>query len=393
MGTYKLDVANFTATTSSIGKDTTISSGNVDLGALTLGARLLVNNGAVTIASASGSGTLAAAAGTITLGDGSHSFGTLDISNNGASTAQVTVLARGRLTAATLRGGANSSILLEEGATFTSGAVVFSGMAAEAPENKTKVQADENAQYAIGSEHYTISNATVTVNSANATSIGNKLLGGSLANVGAGEVTATNGGNNLDKIEARGGDINLQGLVAQGALDTLVIAEGKTVAAHTNNDPLDSIQNEATLVVANVATFGPRATLNANLDLRGGVTLTLDGALQMGSGLTLHSGMTLAGSKLAELGALTFGSTVDLFTGVDTLVLEDRGSYTMGTDTLGEADAIDLHNYFSNVQAGSYYLGYSDAGVVYAGRLVPEPATATLSLLALAGLCARRRRK
>lgn len=392
VGTYKIDVANFAATTSSIGRNTTISSGNVNLGATALNAQLLVNNGHVTIASTSGSGTLTAAAGTITLGGGSHSFGSLDISNNGASTAQVTVLTGGNLTATTLRAGANSSILLEEGATFTSGDVVFSGMAAEAPENMTKVQADENAQYAIGSEHYTISNAVVTVNSANATTIGNKLLGGSLANVGAGEVTATNGGNNLDKIEARGGDINLQGLVAQSALDTLVIAEGKTVAAHTNNDPLSSIEHEAALVVTNVAAFGQGATLNANLDLRSGVTLTLDGALQMGSSLTLHSGMTLAGDKLAELGALTFGNTVELFTGVDTLVL-DSASYTMGVDTLGEADAIDLHTYFSNVQAGSYYLGYNASGVVYAGRLVPEPATTTLGLLALAGLCARRRRK
>jgi len=333
--------------------------------------------------------TLTASHGTITLGSGSHTFSMLDLSNGGGSNAQMTVQSGGHLTAATLWGCSHSSILLEEGATFTSGAVVVSGVASE---NKSKVQATANALYSLGNANYTISDATVTVNSANAVTIANTLVGGSLINVGGGEVTTTNGWNNLKKIEARGGNINVQWFDVQGALDTLVIAEGKTVAAHTKDDPLASVEHEATLIVTNVATFGPGATLNANLDLRSGVTLTLNGALQMGSSLTLNSGMTLQGDKLAELGALTFGSTVELFTGVDTLVLGDQ-SYTMGTDTLGETDAIDLHTYFSNVQSGSYYLGYDASGVVYAGRLVPEPATATLGLLALAGLCARRRRK
>jgi len=390
-GTYKLEVANFTASKSTIGKETTIAGGNVSLGALALNSRLLVNKGNVTIKSVSGNGTLTATAGSITLESGSHAFGTLDISSRDSSTAKVVVKTGGSLSASTLWGCSGSSIELEEGATYTSGSVVISGVASSNG-TPSKIQAGSNAEYSIGSEAYTISDATVTVNSASGTSIGNILVGGSLINAGAGEVTTTSGWNNLRKLEARGGNINIQWFDVQESLDTLVIAEGKTVAAHTKNDPLVSTANEATLVVTKEATFGAGATLNANLDLRSGVTLTLDGALQMGSILTLNSGMTLAGDKLAELTTLTFGSTVELFTGVDTLVLGDQ-SYTMGTRTLGEADAVDLHNYFSNVQANNFYLGYNTSGVVYAGRLVPEPATATLGLLALAGLCARRRRK
>ena len=42
---------------------------------------------------------------------------------------------------------------------------------------------------------------------------------------------------------------------------------------------------------------------------------------------------------------------------------------------------------------GGYYLGYDANGTVFVGMMVPEPTTATLSLLALAGLAARRRRR
>ena len=63
---------------------------------------------------------------------------------------------------------------------------------------------------------------------------------------------------------------------------------------------------------------------------------------------------------------------------------------------LTEEDEKDLSTWFSNVQAGTYYLSYdATSGKVYAEMVatVPEPTTATLSLLALCGLAMRRRRK
>ena len=57
-------------------------------------------------------------------------------------------------------------------------------------------------------------------------------------------------------------------------------------------------------------------------------------------------------------------------------------------------EPVDFNDVFSveGVDAGMYELTFSD-GTLWASQMnIPEPATATLSLLALAGLCARRRR-
>ena len=59
---------------------------------------------------------------------------------------------------------------------------------------------------------------------------------------------------------------------------------------------------------------------------------------------------------------------------------------TFATNTL-TATAEDYGKYFLSVDNKGVYVSY-----VKATNNIPEPATATLSLLALAGLCARRRR-
>lgn len=72
------------------------------------------------------------------------------------------------------------------------------------------------------------------------------------------------------------------------------------------------------------------------------------------------------------------------------------------TVTLGDISALKAIGYTNKglitsseqLAAGEYGLLYSSStGFQLAGRVIPEPATATLSLLALCGLAARRRRK
>ena len=81
------------------------------------------------------------------------------------------------------------------------------------------------------------------------------------------------------------------------------------------------------------------------------------------------------------------GSSLTLFTGVDELII--------GSDSWTGAMTTEASAAFSNAELDGYQLVYdgADSGKVsITTAAVPEPTTATLSLLALAALAARRRR-
>jgi hypothetical protein len=78
-------------------------------------------------------------------------------------------------------------------------------------------------------------------------------------------------------------------------------------------------------------------------------------------------------------------------TNVDFLYLNFEGvSYEQPTSTnmVGMVDGQEYEAYYAQ-DSNTGWVG----GVYFDVRVVPEPTTSTLSLLALAGLCARRRRK
>ena len=86
-----------------------------------------------------------------------------------------------------------------------------------------------------------------------------------------------------------------------------------------------------------------------------------------------------------------------------TLITTTNGltNYSTGNIKLTAIKELDLLGY-SNIgtitsldalHAGEYGLLYADNKVKLVGKVIPEPTTATLSLLALAGLAARRRRR
>ena len=104
-------------------------------------------------------------------------------------------------------------------------------------------------------------------------------------------------------------------------------------------------------------------------------TLTLDGGTA--------SGVTASGHQILTRNLVTLGSNMS-FDGTDTS-LEMRSGIA-GIDSLTAVD--DL----TNAEVGSYMVTKNENGYSVS-YVVPEPAAASLSLLGLAGLAMRRRRK
>ena len=162
-------------------------------------------------------------------------------------------------------------------------------------------------------------------------------------------------------------------------LSTLVLANDSTFSAFNNAESRSiTSANETTLTVSELQ-VGTGATLNANLVFQSNSVLTLDGTLTMGSDVTLSSGMALTLSD-AMLQSLYSGGQVELFTGVDKLIIDG--------ETLA-AGATTIATFACMGEQQTYMVRYSDGAVAL---VIPEPATTTLSLAALALLCLRRRR-
>ena len=105
--------------------------------------------------------------------------------------------------------------------------------------------------------------------------------------------------------------------------------------------------------------------------------------------LTLHSGSSLVLDKshIDLDGALMEECSVALFSNI--------GSLIIGDETLSDGATFLAQQYFTGSMIGeNTTLVYDrESGTMTVTGLVPEPTTATLSLLALAALAARRRRK
>ena len=156
-----------------------------------------------------------------------------------------------------------------------------------------------------------------------------------------------------------------------------VFSAYKTVSA--TNSATSEHESELTIDTLEV---GSGATLNANLVFTEGSVLIMEDCLAMGSDVALTSGMslTLSDSMLQELYGAN-GAT--LFTGVDTLTLDG--------EEIADGSKISADGVFSNLDTSyNYSLSYANETVRL--QAIPEPATATLSLAALALLAMRRRR-
>lgn len=133
-------------------------------------------------------------------------------------------------------------------------------------------------------------------------------------------------------------------------------------------------------ITSTLSVSGTGSKINANLEMNSGTMDFTSGAvLTMGCGVTIGSDVVV---KLDStmIDAIVAGQHFNLIEGVD------ASAVTLGHVSFESNDGRDLTGLGLSLEA------FDTGDGKVAIRVAPEPATATLSLLALAGLCARRRR-
>ena len=283
-----------------------------------------------------------------------------------------------------------ASVLLEKGATLTSGFATVTGRDAATQADATSITGDGNTSVWSNGVYR---NADISVTGNNNHFLTSQFINSSLSNNTEGITLILNHDNNsLSGLHATTGHINIQKM-QQLELAALSVGKNMSVGVHSGEQGLENTANAGTVTVSGSAAFGEGAQLYVDgLTLKNQSSLTLSGALTMNGGdLTLGSDIILDTATLTSITGMADEAQVNLFTGVDALTVNGT-SYT----TLTMDSGITLSQVFASKALEGYYLGYAD-GNVYAGKIstpaVPEPTTATLSLLALAGLVMRRRRK
>ena len=195
---------------------------------------------------------------------------------------------------------------------------------------------------------------------------------------------------------------------------TNLLVETGAQLAFTAKDALNvsnlSVANVGTITVANgdaagslsasgAVTLAGGATINAAVvDLRGASSVSFDvasRAIALNGALTMSSTEAFVAALGNSLAGLTAGEMLTVFTGVSSFTV---GDVTYSAESENQLAGVDLSTWSNDVAVGQYTMTYNTSAnvgsiVITAGAMIPEPASATLSLAALMMLCARRRRR
>lgn len=344
----------------------------------------------------SGSGTLEVGSGTLTLDKVLHSSNTIG-KIHVTKGAGLDVLSQ----AANGNGNYNGTLTVDEGGTLTIKSDTTDG-------NRTLV---------VGKSGHILNNGDVLVDASN-TGVGTKWVNGMSGN---GKVTAEarevvinqhadgffgslevreggtmklNGASDLDTLNAVLGTLTVQG--------ESVTSKELRISADGTVKVLRADTTETTLSVSKMVSAVNGSHLNADLVLEGGAVFNIIGSGAEGDGLIMGSSITLNGTEKIIIGSDVVTALIDM---ADSYVLATSmdGFYTNGlTLSWGNGETRSAADYLALSAADTGKLNLADYHLSYTGttgngtlslvHVTPEPATATLSLLALAALVGRRRR-
>ena len=243
--------------------------------------------------------------------------------------------------------------------------------------------------------------ATTAINSARedgtASSIATLTGSGTLKTTG-GTTEVTNASGFSGTLAATGGDIELQSATAL-ALSEVVVSGGSSISG-AESYTADKVSIGAGAAGSLVGSLSINTNGTITLDASAGATTETGGT----KGLSLSALTTTFADEgtTTTTGSLTLGS--DLTLNLLNLNVKQGESLTLFSGVTGvtgvgdmdalEAGSLEANTVFSNLTEGDFKLSYSNNIVaLVAQRDVPEPTTATLSLLALMGMAARRRRR
>ena len=294
--------------------------------------------------------------------------------------------------------GDNASIQVKTG-TFTGGSIEVEG-------RQASVQIGSNVSIEAGQELYLRSTGTVPASSgghdvAASYGTGAALISGGSVSVAAGALLSVSKGETSY-------DYDIKKLATEVTLtpeNAILAGASKVGMYHAVGAVPVAYQGQFAPAVAINQQAAGAVNTSGGLTLTGGSTYEADSAhiSLMGGSLTLdtmeNNLITLRVTLDNQQNALSSGEQLVLFSDVSSMTFgyDNDTEFTAQKGTGVHYTRADRYFTGSDYISSETVLVYdSEAGVVYLQTvpiLVPEPATATLSLLALTALCARRRRK
>ena len=326
-----------------------------------------------------------------------------------------------------------AEVTFEQGIEDTDNGVTFSSSEGGVVVKNTDGPAGGEAfEYTIDQASAKVTADVLRVNSEENVTIDNQLDVTTIVNEAAdGEstlkLTHSSAAENVENVRATSGDIAFVNIAQEASIELkeLTIGTSKTVGFNTSENVFDEA-HEATVVIAAASAHEAQdggvlnvlegATLNANLVMEAGSTLDVSHAqdtygLIMGSSVTLKEGVLLQDSlhdvPSQDMNAFLFDyfkgegapEYYYLYDSVEELYIQQGAEVKRFT----QLDFVNWRNFdmdasrvFTELDENTYALVYNWDPIhqnVVALRLLPEPTTGTLSLLALCALAARRRRK